>query len=502
MIDNVSSKGRKMVTIVDPHIKKDSNYYIYNEAKEKGYFIANKDGKSVYEGWCWPGASVYLDFTNPDVQLWWADQFSFDKYSGSTPSLFIWNDMNEPSVFNGPEVTAYKDLIHYNNVEHRDIHNIWGMYVHKATANGLIQRSENQNSRPFVLSRAFFAGSQKYGAIWTGDNKADWSHLAASVPMLLSVNIAGISFSGADVGGFFGNPDTQLLLRWYQAGAYQPFFRAHAHIDTKRREPYLFGDEFTSKIRSILRTRYALLPYWYTQFYSDSVTGAPVMRPLWFNFPDDQSTYTIEDEYMIGSDLLVNPVTTENTKSVNVYFPGDRTQRWFDVIDYSEYKGTKFEIIQTPLEKIPVYQRGGSIIPRKERARRSSSLMVNDPYSLVIAVDNNQSAVGELYVDDGETLDYTRGLYTLKTFSFFGNTLTSSNTQSKYNVGVGIEKITIVGLDQKFTKAVFVDHSNGNSVDIHCTVQSLASGYSVVLKKPGNMQPIIDSDNWSITLQK
>jgi len=374
------------------------------------------------------------------------------------------------------------------------------MYVHKSTSDGLIKRSNDQNSRPFVLSRAFFAGSQRYGAIWTGDNKAKWDHLAASIPMLLSVNIAGISFSGADVGGFFGNPSNQLLLRWYQAGAYQPFFRAHAHIDTKRREPYLFGDEFTSQVRSILRTRYALLPYWYTLFYQDSVFGAPVMRPLWFDFPNDQTTYPIETEYLIGSDLLINPVTSENANSVSVYFPGDRTQRWYDVNDFTEYKGGNTETILTPLEKIPVFQRGGSIIPRKERARRSSALMVNDPYTLVIAVDENQSAIGELYIDDGETFDYTRGLNTLKTFSFFGNTLTSSNTRSKFSVGVGIEKITLIGLSDKFSKAKFVDHSDGTSMDIHCTKQSTASGYSLVLKKPGNMRPLIDSDTWSITL--
>lgn len=161
--------------------------------------------------------------------------FSFDNYEGSAPNLYVWNDMNEPSVFNGPEVTMLKDAVHYGGWEHRDIHNIYGLYVHMATADGLIQRSGGIE-RPFVLSRAFFSGSQRFGAVWTGDNTAEWDHLKISIPMCLSLALVGLSFCGADVGGFFKNPEPELLVRWYQMGAYQPFFRAHAHLDTGRRE--------------------------------------------------------------------------------------------------------------------------------------------------------------------------------------------------------------------------------------------------------------------------
>jgi alpha 1,3-glucosidase len=161
------------------------------------------------------------------VREWWAGKFALDQYKGSTKDLYIWNDMNEPSVFNGPEVTMQKDLIHHGGVEHREVHNAFGMSYHAATADGIKRRN---NERPFVLSRAFFAGTQRVGPIWTGDNKADWDHLRVSIPMVLTLGLTGLTFSGADVGGFFENPDAELMTRWYQLGIYYPFFRGHAHL--------------------------------------------------------------------------------------------------------------------------------------------------------------------------------------------------------------------------------------------------------------------------------
>lgn len=171
-----------------------------------------------------------------------------------------------------------KDLLNLNGEEHREWHNLYGMLFHRATGEGQIKRTTDENVRPFVLSRAFFAGSQKYGAIWTGDNAAEWGHLEVASPMLLSLNTAALSFVGADVGGFFGNPDAELMTRWMQAGAYQPFFRGHAHHDAKRREPWMFGEETMVRLRNAAIARYALLPFWYTVFREAGVNGMPVMR--------------------------------------------------------------------------------------------------------------------------------------------------------------------------------------------------------------------------------
>uniref|UniRef100_A0A671RDE5 Neutral alpha-glucosidase AB-like n=1 Tax=Sinocyclocheilus anshuiensis TaxID=1608454 RepID=A0A671RDE5_9TELE len=428
MLQGLMDKRRKLVAIVDPHIRVDSGYKIHNEIRSKNFYVKNKDGGD-YEGWCWPGNSGYPDFTNPEMRAWWASQFAYDQYEGSMENQYIWNDMNEPSVFNGPEVTMHKDALH-GVWEHRDVHNLYGLYVQKATADGLILRSGGVQ-RPFVLTRAFFAGSQRYGAVWTGDNAAEWGHLKISIPMCLSLGLVGISFCGADVGGFFKHPSAELLVRWYQVGAYQPFFRAHAHIDTPRREPWLFGPENTALIREAIRQRYALLPYWYQLFYNTHRTGQPVMRPLWVEYPDDVATFSIEDEYLIGKDLLVHPVTDEGATGVTAYLPGKGEVMCFSTLNgFLSLPSLKYFLW---VSHIPVFQRGGSIICRKDRVRRSSSCMENDPYTLYVAPSSQGSAEGELYIDDFHTFSFeVAKQFVHRHLSFSANTLSSRSVCSLF----------------------------------------------------------------------
>jgi len=399
MIEDVASRGRKMVTIVDPHVKKDANYPVYKEAESKGLFVKQKDGVGDFDGWCWPGSSAYLDVTSPAVRAWWADKFSLKNYQGSTKDLYIWNDMNEPSVFNGPEITMQKDLIHHGNVEHREVHNAFGMYYHAATAAGIEKR--NDGERPFVLSRAFFAGTQRVGPIWTGDNAADWNHLRVSLPMVLTLGATGLAFSGADVGGFFGNPDGELMTRWYQTGIYYPFFRGHAHLDTKRREPWLFGEPYTALIRAAIRRRYQLMPYLYTLFEEAHRDGAPVMRPLWYEFPNDPHAAAKEDAFMLGPALLVHPVTTQGASSVEVYLPAGV---WYDYDTNEMHAGPKTFSVAVTLADTPTFVRGGHVIVRKDRARRSTRAMTHDPFTIVVAPDESgKYAYGEVYLDDGKS---------------------------------------------------------------------------------------------------
>ena len=417
MQNKLAVRGHKMVTIIDPHIKKDGAYSVHKEAAERGYYVRNAaDGE--YDGWCWPGSSGYLDFTSPVVRNWWAGQFALDKYAGSTTSLYTWNDMNEPSVFNGPEVSMHKDARSLAGVEHREWHNLYGFYQQMASAAGQVARSEGANARAFVLSRAFFAGSQRHGAIWTGDNDAKWEHLAAAAPMLLTIGAAGLTFSGADVGGFFHNPTTELMRWWYQAGSWQPFFRAHAHIETARREPWLFGDETLGALRSIVRTRYTYLPFWYTLFAEAAATGLPVMRPLWLEYPMDTAVFSMDDQWLVGSDILVKPIIVAGAVHVDVYFPGSAP--WYDVVTGGKVPGGSGIVqVDAPLSKIPVFQRGGSIVPQQTRPRRAASLMAADPYTLVVALDGLGRAEGKLYLDDGATLDYAKkSLFRLRSFSF------------------------------------------------------------------------------------
>ncbi|KAI7830303.1 glycosyl hydrolases family 31-domain-containing protein [Gamsiella multidivaricata] len=487
MQQSLANKGRKMVTIIDPHIKKDDQYHVSKEGNDLDLYIKNKDGQSAFDGWCWPGSSQWIDFYNPKARDWWASQFSYDRYKGSTKTLFTWNDMNEPSVFSGPEITIPKDVIHHGNVEHRNVHNLYGTMFHSATAQGLIQRNET-NQRPFVLSRAFFAGTQRYGAIWTGDNLANWEHLEIASPMLLTIGLSGIPFSGADVGGFFGNPDAELLVRWYQAGAFYPFFRAHAHLDSKRREPWLFGEPYTSQIREAVRTRYTYLPFWYTLFHETSVDGTPIIRPMFTEFPEDETVFAMDDQYMVGDALLVKPVTKPGITRSSVYFAGN--EKWFDIKDYSVEQGPGIKEVASPSDKIAVYQRAGTIVPKRERPRRSSKAMEHDPFTLVIALDNRGEASGRIYLDDGESFHYEQGDYILHEFRVSQGVLSSHDlrTESKVKVSeyvqrigaLRIERLVFLGSKIALTKVNVGDRS----LQVDCTHAPNGGGHVCTVKEP------------------
>ncbi|XP_021734624.1 probable glucan 1,3-alpha-glucosidase [Chenopodium quinoa] len=499
MQNKLAGKGRRMVTIVDPHIKRDESYHIHKEASEKGHYVKDATGKD-YDGWCWPGSSSYLDMLSPEVREWWAEKFSYKNYVGSTPSLYIWNDMNEPSVFNGPEVTMPRDALHVGGVEHRELHNAYGYYFHMGTAGGLVKRGEGKD-RPFVLSRAFFAGSQRYGAVWTGDNTAEWEQLRVSVPMVLAMGLTGITFSGADIGGFFGNPEPELLVRWYQLGAYYPFFRGHAHHDTKRREPWLFGERNTERMRDAIRIRYMLLPYFYTLFRESNTTGAPVMRPLWMEFPSDEATFNNDEAFMVGNSILVQGVYSEQTKHESVYLPGD--QYWYDMITGAAYMGGVIHKLEVSDDGVPAFQRAGTIIPRKDRYRRSSTQMVNDPYTLVIALNSSQSAEGELYVDDGKSFEFQRGAYIHRRFIFTDGKLTSLNLAPSSNDGrlfsteCVIERIILLGHKSQ-PKSALIEPSN-KEAEIEMGplwIQRSQSTSVLTIRKPN----VRISDDWTIQI--
>ncbi|XP_006778117.1 PREDICTED: neutral alpha-glucosidase C isoform X1 [Myotis davidii] len=468
MQELLRNKKRKLVVISDPHIKIDPDYSVYATAQEKGYFVRNHEGGD-FEGICWPGLSSYLDFTNPKVREWYAGLFAFSVYQGSTDILYIWNDMNEPSVFRGPEQTMQKNAIHHGNWEHRELHNIYGFYQQKATAEGLIQRSRGKE-RPFVLTRSFFAGSQKYGAVWTGDNRAKWSYLKISIPMLLTLSVTGISFCGADVGGFVGDPEVELLVRWYQAGAYQPFFRGHSTVNSKRREPWLFGKEHTQLIREAIRERYTLLPYWYCLFYCAHVTAEPIMRPLWVEFPDELETFGVEDEYMLGSALLVHPVTEPKATVVDVFLPGS-SEVWYDSKTFASWEGACTVKIPVALDTIPVFQRGGSVVPIKTTIGKSTGWMTDSPYGLRVALSTKGSAVGELYLDDGHSFQYLQKQQFLhRKFCFCSGVLSNScaDERGHYTSKCEVEQIFVLGL-KKQPSSVTTHSSDGKDQPVAFT---------------------------------
>ncbi|KAF8963588.1 alpha glucosidase [Flammula alnicola] len=485
MTNDVAANGRKMVVIVDPHLKRDQNYPAFKQASELGILVKPKSGEGEYEGWCWPGSSSWTDFFNPASWDWWKSMFKTQETEGkwswtkSTTDIHIWNDMNEPSVFNGPEITMPKDNIHYGGWEHRDIHNINGMLFSNLTFQAVAERTDPP-TRPFVLTRAFFAGSQRFGAMWTGDNLGTWEHMAVGVKMVLANGLGGLSFAGSDVGGFFGNPEPEMLVRWYQVGAFAPFFRAHAHIDTKRREPFLLDEPYKGIVKDILRLRYTLLPIWYTAFRETTVTGMPILRPQFIVFPKDKTGFEIDDQYYIGSSgLLVKPVTEKDAREAKVYLAED--QVYYDYFTNLAYRGTsKGKEISVPaaLDQLPLFIRGGSILATRERPRRSSPLMKRDPFTLRVALSKAGNARGELYLDDGVTYDHLKGQFIWREFvaekngkkglrlssidlgaakpaeAVDGAALTTYNPTNDFAKSiwdVRVEKVVIVGLSSKPT---------------------------------------------------
>ncbi|CAH1964847.1 unnamed protein product [Acanthoscelides obtectus] len=418
MLKILGDDGRKLVAIVDPHIKVDENYGVYEEGKNK-HFVKVKDGRTDFVGKCWPGNSSYVDFLNSAARTYYGNHYSDNSFNHGHPEVLagIWNDMNEPSVDDDQhEWTMPSDNRHSSkgnrkfDVEHRDIHNMYGFLHTMATHEGLINRDKN-GTRPFILTRSHFAGSQRFAAMWTGDNRADWPHLKNSYSECMLSNLMGHVFCGADVPGFFGDPDPEFSYRAYQAGIWLPFFRGHAHKDAKPREPYRYEPEVQEIIRNAIRMRYKYIPTWYTLFYEHTLTGAPVIRPLFYHYP---GTVNRNDHIMLGRDILARPVfePSNETKTIEVHLPGNPPDFWYRVDDKSSkiiIAGTTEIIPYVDANTSPVFYRAGSIVVLWDYDVSSTAETVRSPrITLYVNCkdDKNHTASGRLYHDDGFSFDY------------------------------------------------------------------------------------------------
>ncbi|VDN30007.1 unnamed protein product [Gongylonema pulchrum] len=390
-----------------------------------------RDGED-YEGHCWPGASMYLDFLNPEVRDFWASKFAFDQYAGSTEDLFTWNDMNEPSVFSGPEVTMHKDAKHFGDWEHRDVHNIYGFYHHSASYRGLLART-NERRRPFILTRSFFVGSQRTAAVWTGDNTASWEHLKITVPMLLSLSVAGIPHHSASYRG--------LLARTNERR--RPFILTRSFFVGSQRTAAVWTGDNTASWEHLKITVPMLL--------SLSVAGIPhVGADIGGYF----GAFDEEREWLVGAGLLVRPIMDPDVKSVSLYLPGVRNVIWYEWSDHKGRIAPGAVYVDAPLDAIPLFQRGGTIIPTWERVRRASTLMRQDPITLYIAINlKGDFSNGTIYMDDGETFDYQNGQYLYWGFIYKkeGDQLYSISSKNldrrgKLQNNIYIEKIVVRGV--------------------------------------------------------
>lgn len=471
LLDDFAAKGRHVVTIVDPHIKDDDSYDFNVRAKKEDSYVRNTDG-TTFLGNCWPGDAYYFDYTSDRARMLWSHQFSSERYPHFSPVLHIWNDMNEPSVFVGPERTLEKDVTHSGNVEHRHVHNVYGHDMIRGTHKGILT-GHGGNRRPFVLTRSFFAGSQRYAAVWTGDNTADWGHLKKAAQMVLALQLCGVALSGADIGGFFGNPDGELVTRWYQAAAFQPFFRGHSCTGTNRREPWLFGEPYTSHIADAIWTRYEFLPYWYTLLAACSIGHGggfnaddigPPMRPVWWEFPASGDE-TNEVQWLVGNALLIAPILKSDTKSHIVDLPDKSI--WYDLKHPScpgcKVNKTGLVELQVGLGRMLVFQRGGTVVPKVERNGRSSATGAGEKgLTVSLALNETGFASGKVYIDDGRSYSYEKGEFALCGITIDNGMLSTKIIDGQIETfgpsdGAVIGKVVVLGLGG--VKSVILDDS-------------------------------------------
>ncbi len=423
LTDKLKQQGVRVVTIVDPGVKyqppilaandasktpelsaQDKIYYVYKQGAEENFFMKRQNG-DLYIGKVWPGASVLTDFTLERSRRWWGDLHRAYTENGVAG---IWNDMNEPADFNDrsgklqTDVTSYDEGEYSTNAKNR---NVYALLMARATYEGL-ERLE-PNKRPFVITRAAYAGIQRYSTTWTGDNTSTWEAMALSIPMFQTLGLSGEIFVGADVGGFIGRSDGEMLTRWYQIAFLTPFCRNHKQLDSYDHEPWRFGKYYEDIIRKYLKLRYRLLPFLYSSLEEGSRTGVPVFRPLLLNYQQDPNTLNLDDEFMVGSDLLVAPVLRRDLTSRMVYLPNGV---WIDYWTGKRMQGGSMIRVEAPLESVPMFVRAGAVIPMGPEMNYVGE-KPSDPLSFMIYPNENGESATALYEDDGVSPTYKHGVY-------------------------------------------------------------------------------------------
>lgn len=405
--EKLADRGVKLISIIDPGVKKDEDYFMYKEGMEMDAFAHDTDG-SVYENAVWPGTSVFPDFTKQSVRSWWGDKTKILLEHGISG---IWNDMNEPASFNGP----LPDDVQFEYGAHEKVHNIYGHFMAKATYEGLAKNDGGK--RPFVLTRAAYAGSQKYCGGWTGDNHSIWAHIALSLEQVCNLSVSGLAMCGSDIGGFGSDTTPELLVRFYEAAVFVPFFRNHSAMGTRRQEPWQFDETTIDAVRKTVKLRYRFIPYIYDLAHECEKTGAPIVRPLVYEYPVDKHVRNISDEYMLGSFVLVAPVIAPGKEAREVYLPdGD----WYDYYTGEKYSGGRYILADAPLDKVPVFIKAGAIIPVADGEIRSTEDITEDKIS-ILTYPGKGSFVH--YQDDNETFAYRNGAYNAVEYTLDGETL-------------------------------------------------------------------------------
>jgi alpha-glucosidase len=425
MISDFHDQGLHVVTIVDPGIKIDEDYPVYQQGAANDYFCLAQNGE-VFTGKVWPGLCAFPDFSRTDVRNWWStllEQWLSNGIDG------IWNDMNEPALLRPvgePPATPPRALTMSEEVLHRAggaeptgpdgppvshalFHNAYGQQMARTAYEA--QQHLHPDRRPFSLTRAGTAGVQRYAAVWTGDNSSLWEHIPLAITMCLNLNMSGVAFVGVDLGGFWGESSGELLVRFTQLGALLPFCRNHNAKGDHAQEPWAFGEPFESAHRQAIEQRYRLLPYLYTLFHEAATTGTPIIRPLYYHYGQDREAVAVEDAFLLGDALLSAPIYKPGASSRQVYLPAGT---WFDFWDGTPYNGSNWQKIAAPLERWPLLVRANSIVPSGPVMQHTGE-RPTDPLTFTCFLTTGGQSSITLYEDDGTTLAYQRGNFALTT---------------------------------------------------------------------------------------
>lgn len=374
LLADLRADGFRSVVIVDPGVKADDpDYDVYRDGHARGAFVTMPDGSEVL-GEVWPGTCAFPDFTAPAVRRWWGDLHAGYVAAGVDG---VWNDMNEPALFSesfeedegaesmdvesevGTIDEAARHALDGRGGTHAEAHNVYGMQMLRSTFEGL--RRLRPDRRPFTITRASYAGGQRFGIGWTGDNSSTWDHLRLAAECCLSLGVSGMPVVGADVGGFTGESTGELLARWTQLGAVTPFFRNHSAIDAPRQEPWQFGAEVERVCREAIELRYRLLPHLYTALWQAATRGTPILRPLPLAFPADETARQSDDHtFLVGDGLLAAPVVEAGATTRSVPLP-DVPGGWVELATGLVHAGGQTVSVDAPLDVLPLFLQGGSV---------------------------------------------------------------------------------------------------------------------------------------------
>jgi alpha-glucosidase len=448
MVAELAADGFKTVVIIDPGIKIDKTYSIYNEALEKDYFCKRADGPYM-KGKVWPGECNFPDYTNPLVREWWAGLFK--ELISDIGVKGVWNDMNEPAVMEVPNKTFPMDVRHDydgNPCSHRKAHNIYGTQMARATYHGVKRFAYPK--RPFIITRSAYSGAQRYTSSWTGDNVATWEHLWIANIQVQRMSLSGMGFTGSDIGGFAEQPSGELYARWIQLGVFHPFCRTHSSGDHGNQEPWAFDDEVIDITRKFVSLRYQLLPYLYTMFWQYIEQGIPMLKPLVYFDQEDTQTHYRNDEFVFGNQIVVCPILEPNSIGRRMYLPRGK---YYNYWTNEHIEGGKEIWVDAKFDQIPIFIKAGAIIPKYPVQQYVGELEFDELTLDMYYKEGKEKSI--VYEDAQDGYDYKKGRFSLLSFQSTGKPkelIVQLHKDGKFDTSYTKYRINVIGLPFKVKK--------------------------------------------------